>query len=231
MQAFTMNMLYYATVLYSDKGTFSFMQPPIEKQVKNGASAFLYLKCGAILSLFLLSALIVACSTSGTPTTANLSEPTVTVTIQLGNSDQSPTPTASPYYCGAWVTNATPSSAAGTVVVNAKFTQNVNGNPVGIGDATAQATVLWADGTSEALSVTTTSDGLAIFDVALPTNTQGLLNKETLVTITFAKAGIPTCTVDQARAAYFVVVQGTPMVTPTATIGLPNPVGGRRRKP
>lgn len=197
------------------------MQPLIEKQRKNGT--FLYLKCGAILALFLLSALVVACGASGTTTTAaNLNGPAVTVTIQLGNTGLSPTPTASPYYCGAWVTNATPSSTSGTVVVNSKFTQTVNGNPVGVADATAQATVLWADGTSEALSATTTSDGLAIFDVAMPTNAQALLNKESLVTITFAKAGIPTCTVDQARAAYFVVVQGTPTVTPTATAGRGN---------
>ncbi|HXL36465.1 MAG TPA: hypothetical protein VN954_04600, partial [Ktedonobacteraceae bacterium] len=107
----------------------------------------LIMKCSAIFFLFSISILIVACSSNDTGQ-LNPGTPVVTVTIKLGQDIGSPTPTLSPYYCGGWATNTSPSfSSTSTVSIFGKFTQIVDGNPVGIGGATATATIQWPDGT------------------------------------------------------------------------------------
>src|SRR5258708_25602974 len=99
------------------------------KQRKTNISYSLYLKCGAILFLFTISVLIVACG--GTATNANLGQPDVTVTINLNQSDGSPTPPLPAYTCSACVTNTTPNlnNRTSTIAIYATFRHNVNDNP------------------------------------------------------------------------------------------------------
>ncbi|MBV9230212.1 MAG: hypothetical protein JOZ18_12940 [Chloroflexi bacterium] len=192
------------------------MQPRIWKQRKLNTTLSLYLKCGAILLLFLLSVLIVACSdgTGAANTTGSLNGPVVTVTIHLGDGyGNSPTPTLPDYTCGAWATQTTPPmNMASNVGVYAKFVHNVNGNPEGVDGATATALVLWPDGTNDTLTTNTTPDGLATFSIPIADKASAV-NKITLVKVTFSKPGIPTCTVDVDRAAFFTLV----IVSPTAS--------------
>jgi hypothetical protein len=89
--------------------------------------------------------------------------------------------------------------------VYGKFTQNVNGNPVGIDQADAVATVLWPDGSTESHTDMTTADGLATFNISL-NNKAFAIDKLTLVTISFSKPGIGNCTVDTSRAAFFTIM-------------------------
>src|SRR5579883_2734157 len=106
-----------------------------QKNKKKGPAFSLYLKCSAVLILFFFSVLIVACGggTTTSNTQANAANPTVAVTISLGNTNTTPLPTMTPYTCGAWTTNASPAFNASTeVAVYAKYTQSVNGNPQGI---------------------------------------------------------------------------------------------------
>src|SRR5436305_11128473 len=133
------------------------------KQLKTNNSFPLYLKCGAIFLLFLLSVLIVACGGNGTDN--SLGQPAVTVTINLGQNG-SPTPPLPEYTCSAWVNNTSPGLNTPVIGVYAKYIHNVNGNPEGIGQVQASATVNWYDGNPSTISATTTSDGLAIFPVS-----------------------------------------------------------------
>jgi hypothetical protein len=204
------------------------------KQLKTEASPSLYLKCGALLLLFLLSVLIVACG-SDTPTNTNLGNPLVTVTINLNQNNSSPTPLLPAYTCGAWVTNTTPGLNTSSIVnVYAKFIHNVDNNPVGVGSAKAQATVMWPDGSTNTLTATTTPDGLAVFPVSVK-SAAFAINKVVLVTISFSSPDSHTCQVGADQAAYFTLVvvsptttstkvpsptatsTGTPSTTPTAT--------------
>jgi len=191
------------------------MQPRIWKHRK--PNTVLYLKYGAILLLFLLSVLIVACSGSdGTAnTTTNLNGPVVTVTIHLGDGyGTSPTPPLSDYYCGAWATQTSPAlNVTSNVGVYAKFTHNVNGNPEGVEGATATAIVQWPDGTSDTLTDSTTPDGLAVFSIPVTDKTSAV-NKITLVKVTFSKPGVPTCAVDVDRAAFFTLIVVSPTPSP-----------------
>ena len=182
----------------------------------------LYLKCGAILLLFALSVLVVACSSSP-PTDSSLGNPTVTVTINLNQIVSSPTPPLPAYTCGAWVTNTTPGYNTTSVVeVYAKFVHNgADDNPVGMGNANAVATVMWPDGGTNTIDATTTSDGLAIFPVTISGQAEAI-NKVVLVTVVFTSSdGQHTCTVGQDQAAYFTLVIASPTATkgpsPTAT--------------
>jgi hypothetical protein len=199
----------------------------------------LYLNSGAILFLLLLSVLIVACGSNSSSNDTSLGNPPVTVTIHLGNTNASPTPSLAPYWCGAWATNTTPIyNATTTVGVYAKFTHNVNGNPEGVDAATAIATVTWPDGSTNQSQTMTTSDGLAVFSIST-VNKPFAVNGITLVTVNFTKNGIPPCNVTPERAAFFTLVivsptatatkvasststTGTPTVTPT-TIGTGTP--------
>src|SRR5690242_10089918 len=103
----------------------------IEKRQKQ-RRASLYLRCGAIFLLLLLSVLVIACGTNTTATQTDLAGPQVTVTIRFG-SNAPPQSTVAPYLCGAWITNTTPGFTPGNEIpVYAHFEHNVNGNPVGI---------------------------------------------------------------------------------------------------
>lgn len=184
------------------------------KQRKKGSSFAFYVKCGAIFTLFALSILVVACGNNGTNT--NIDNPVVTVTINLGNSS-SPTPPVPPYSCNAWVTDTTPSVYSNAIAVYAKYTQNVGGNPTGIGGATATADVLWPDGNSSIVTVQTTSDGLAVFPVSIA-NRSADLNKIVLVTVQFSGGGAPACTVGANQAAFFTLIIASPTATVTATV-------------
>lgn len=198
------------------------MHRQIIQQSKSRSSYAFYLKCGAVFVLFLLSILIVACG-SGTDT--SLGQPPVTVTINLGQSNGSPTPSLPDYTCSAWVTNTSPSVFSNSVIgVYAKFVHNVNGNPEGVYPASATATVMWPDGNVDITS-NTTSDGLAVFSVSTA-NRAADLNKIVLVTVSFTgPQGVPPCTIGVDQAAYFTLVVasgGSPTVvgsTATSTGG------------
>jgi hypothetical protein len=175
----------------------------------------LSLKFWSVLSLFVLGVLVVACGNA--TSNANPGDPPVTVTIDLNNNTISPTPPVPAYQCGAWATQSTPPMGTAAVAVYAKFVQNVKtnpndasdvGNPQGVAGATAIATVLWPDGAQSQLSGITGADGLVAF--AVPTGGRAdAMNRITFVTVQFAKDGVPPCTVDQTRAAFFTLVPPT----------------------
>ena len=209
---------------------------------KNLFSHLFLLKIGATVSLFLVSILIVACGTN-TASLANPGDPVVTVTIDLNSSNSSPTPTLPEYSCGAWATQSSPPYGTATVGVYAKFVHNVKanpndpndvGNPQGVAGAAAVATVNWPDGTQSQVSGTTGSDGLASFPISTA-NRGDAINKITLVTVQFTKDGVPPCTVDSTRAAFFTLVtgstqggSGSPVIVPTGGTGgtpIPKPTG------
>lgn len=191
------------------------MQPQSATSPGTRPTLSFYIKCGAIFLLFLLSVLIVACG--GTDTNvANLGGPVPTVTIRIGT-NSSPTPPLPDYWCGAWATQTSPGFNANTTVgVYAKFTHNVNGNPEGVDGAAATAVVQWPDGTATTLSTTTTPDGLAVFAVPAG-NKADAVNRSTLVTVTFTKAGLAPCVVDGTRAAFFTLIPASPTANPSAT--------------
>lgn len=172
------------------------------------------LKAGAILVLFALSILVVACG-SGPGSVANPGDSAVTVTIDLNGSNSSPIPKLPDYWCGAWATQTSPPFGTSVVGVYAKFVHNVKtnpndvGNPEGVEGASAIATVIWPDGTQAQVSGTTGADGLASFPISTA-NRGDLVNKLTFVTVQFTKDGVPPCTVDQTRAAFFTLTIATP---------------------
>ena len=185
------------------------------KQTKtNTSSSALYLKCAAIFLLFLLSVLIVACGSTATDTT--LGQPVVTVTINLDQSNGSPTPPLPDYTCSAWATNTSPGINTSTIGIYAKFVHNVDGNPEGVSPATGTATVLWPDGNNVTVTAHTTSDGLAVFSVSTA-NRSADINKIVLVTVNFQSPIAPACVVTADRAAFFTlaIATGTPAGSPT----------------
>ncbi len=189
------------------------------QQGKVSISHSLHLKCGAIFLLFLLSVLIVACGSNASNT--NLGQPAVTVTINLDQSNGSPTPPLPEYSCSAWTTNTSPGINTPTIGVYAKFVHNVNGNPQGVYPASGTATVLWPDGNTVNVSANTSSDGLAVFPVSTA-NRSADLNKIVLVTVAFqGPSGVPPCIVSADRAAFFtlVIATGTVSGTSSPTVG------------
>jgi hypothetical protein len=177
-------------------------------------SLSIYLKSGAILFLLFLSILVAACSSNNSGSQVNLGTPVATITINLGQGIASPTPPLKDYYCGGWATDTTPLYKPASVVsVYGKFTHNVDGNPEGVGGATATATILWPDNTTDTMTVTTTSDGLAVFPITIKPSA---LYKEVLIQITFTTAQGITCTIPQA--AYFVAILNSPKATSTAVL-------------
>ncbi len=196
---------------------------------KKMVSLLFSLKMGAILSIVALSFLMVACGTNATANTTNLGSPAVTVTIDMNASNASPTPTLPPYWCGAWATQSSPPMGTSAVGVYGKFVHNVKadpnnpndpGNPQGVEGASAIATVIWPNGTEAQIAAVTGVDGLAAF--AVPTSGRlDALNKITFVTIQFTKDGVPPCTVDQSRAAFFTLVVGKATTSPPITGGTP----------
>jgi hypothetical protein len=177
----------------------------------------LFIKAGAISFLLFISMLIVACSGNGS-SQLDPGTPVATVTINLGRNIGSPTPKLEDYYCGGWATDTSPAfNPTSFVSVFGKFTHiDADGNPVGVGGAQATATIFWPDGTSDNLTVTTTSDGLAVFPVAIK---QSAINKLVTISITFAIPG-HTCTIPSD--AYFTAILVSPTPTKTA---VPSPTG------
>jgi hypothetical protein len=199
----------------------------VSRQNKKNTILTLFIQCGAISFLLLLSILIVACSGNGS-SQLDPGTPVVTVTINLGQIIGSPTPTLSPYYCGGWATDTSPPFSTTSVVnVFGKFTHivkvNNTENPEGVGNATATAYILWPDGTSDTLTATTTSDGLAVFPVAIKPSA---LNKLVTITITFTIPGVKPCTIPSA--AYFTAILVSPTPTNTA---VPSPTGSPSGSP
>ena len=185
------------------------------KQWQNNTSLFFLIKSGAVALFFILSILVASCGSSAQVTPGN---PVVTVTVNLGGISGSPTPQFPKYACGGWATNTSPPfSLSSKVDVYAKFTHTVDGNPVGVAGANGTAIVLWPDGTTDTLTATTGTDGLAVFPVVLKPIA---LNKIVLIQISFQKQGIPSCTIPQA--AYFTAV----LVSPTASAKPTQPAPG-----
>ena len=193
------------------------------KQWQKNTSLFFLIKCGAIALFFILSILVVSCGSSSPQ--GNSTDPVVTVTIHLGQISGSPTPQFPDYACGGWATNTSPPfSLSSKVNVYAKFTHTVQGNPVGVADASGSAIVLWPDGTTDTLSATTGTDGLAVFPVALKPIA---LNKIVLIQISFSKQGIPSCSIPQAAYFTAILVSPTPSASPSPTLpsGTGTPTG------
>jgi hypothetical protein len=197
----------------------------ISQQGKTNTFLNLIIKCCAISFLFLISILIVACSGNGS-SQVDPGTPIVTVTIKLGQDISSPTPKLSNYYCGGWATDTSPPfSSTGTVSIYGKFTQIVDGNPIGVGGASASATVQWPDGTSDTKTATTTSDGLAVFPILIKASA---INKLVTIVITFTSTQNVQCTIPSA--AYFTAIMVSPTPTKTAVpsttpSGSPTPGG------
>jgi hypothetical protein len=190
-----------------------------ERQSIVGSHGPLYFKCSAVFLLLLLSVLLIACGSAGTPSAANLGEPQATVTIRFTN-NASPTPTVAPYLCGAWITDTTPPFNPGSKIpVYAHFIHLVNGNPVGISGANAQGTVEWADGSSATEVDTTDSDGLAVFYFTIP-NQPDMVNRNNLVMVKFTGPNGQTCNVNNQPqpAAYFTLLPAPPTPTPPPDI-------------
>ncbi|HEX6110417.1 MAG TPA: hypothetical protein VFZ02_13470, partial [Ktedonobacteraceae bacterium] len=96
----------------------------------------------------------------------------------------------------------------------------------GVKDATAVAIIQWPDGTTDTMSVTTTSDGLAVFPVAIKASA---LNKLVTIMISFTSAqGVLLC--NKPSVAYFTAIMVSPTPTNTAVpsstpSGSPTPGG------
>lgn len=194
------------------------LQPSEQRQISSSFS--FYLKCGAVALLFLLCALIAACS-DNSDSQINSGNPLANGTIDLNGSNSSPTPPMPPYLCGAWVTNTSPAfSPDRPISVFAKFVQTNTpqdpGNPVGVDGATGTATIQWPDGSTEMVTAKTTSDGLAVFPIMVKPDAA---NKIVLVQIIFTKDGIDPCTVPQP--AYFTPILVSPTPTPTSADTIP----------
>ena len=194
----------------------------------------LCLKCGAILLLLLLSVLVIACGASNATTTADQGNPQVAVTFRFNNNASS-IPTVAPYLCGAWTTNTTPAFKPGDKIsVYAHFIHNVNGNPVGVNGASAQASVEWADGHRDSQVAITGSDGLAVFYFTIP-NQPNMVDKNNLVIVSFTSPNGQTCNVDNQPqpAAFFTLINGgaatpkTPVSNP-GSVSNPGPKKGKR---
>ncbi|HEY7419608.1 MAG TPA: hypothetical protein VH593_30790 [Ktedonobacteraceae bacterium] len=173
----------------------------------------------AFIPLFLLSMLFAAC---GATTQAAPTNPVPTTTIHLQGQNGTPTPMLPGYTCGAWATNTSPTYSGAPIAVYAKYTQNVDGNPQGIGGATATATVYWGDGSVDSLAAITTADGLAVFSLN-DIGKVGAINQTSLVTVNFTKDGTPGCNVDRDRAAFFTLTLNIATATPTTTATPPPP--------
>lgn len=190
-----------------------------EKQQQRAAASHLpfCLKCSAIFLLLSLSVLVIACSASNT-TATDPNGPESTATI-LFNNNLSSLGTVLPYMCGAWTNTTTPGFNPGSdIAIYAHFVHNVDGNPIGVSGASAEATVEWADGSRDNQAATTTSDGLAVFYFTIP-NQPDLVGKNNLVTVSFTGPNGQTCSVDNQSqpGAFFTLVVASPTPTVTST--------------
>src|SRR5690349_4272406 len=179
-------------------------------------------KCAGILAFFMLAIIVVACG-SGTSQIVP-GTPVATLTIVFGQSNASPTPQLAPYYCGGWATDTTPAYSPNSVInVYGKFTQTVEGNPVGVNGASAVATVIWPDGNTETEKTTTGSDGLAVFTIAIQASA---INHVVLVQMSFTAPNGTTCNL--TSPAFFTALLVSP--TPTGT-AIPSPTGSPSATP
>ena len=167
-------------------------------------------KCSGVVLLMLSMVLIVSC---GSDTSQNApGTPIATITIRFGQFSGSPTPDLNGFYCGGWATNTTPHySMNGIEYVYGKFTQTVQGNPVGVNNAAAVATILWPDGSTQVENATTGSDGIAVFAIPLRPSA---INHLVQIQITFS-SGSQTCTIPSA--AFFTAVVASPSPSTTST--------------
>ncbi len=174
----------------------------------------LVLKCGGIFLFFLLTVIVVACSSDTTQ--ALPGTPVATLTVVFGQFNASPTPALSPYYCGGWATDTTPAYSPNSVInVYGKYTQTIEGNPVGVSGASAVATVFWPDGSTATEKTTTSSDGLAVFSITMQASA---INHVVLIQMTFSIANVAPCTL--TSDAFFTAI----LVSPTATnTAMPSP--------
>lgn len=186
------------------------MRLQLSKQI---ASVSLYVKCSGIVLLILSMVFIVSCGSDNSQVAPGT--PVATITISFGQLGGSPTPPLNGYYCGGWATDTTPLySMNGTEYVYGKFTQTVQGNPVGVNNASAMATILWPDGTTQVENTTTSTDGIATFIIPLRASA---INHLVLIQIKFT-SGTETCTIPSA--AYFTAIIASPTPTNTA---MPSP--------
>ena len=189
----------------------------VSRQNKTNTLLNLIIKCSAISLLFLISA-ITACSGNGT-SQVDPGTPVVTVTIKLGQDFGSPTPKLRNFYCGGWATDTSPPFSSKSIVsIYGKFTQIVDNNPVGVGGASAIATIQWPDGTTDTKTATTTSDGLALFPILIKASA---INKLVTIMIQFTSTQGVTCKIPSA--AYFTAILVS--TTPTNTAGTATPAG------
>lgn len=181
---------------------------------KREGSYFRIWKYGTVLLFMLVSVFLVACG-SGTLTPGNdPKQPQVVATVDL-NADLTPVPTAAPINCGVWTTSTTPVFNPGAnVPIYAKFTRLVDHNPQGIGSATANIIVTWADGYSTSVTTQTSGDGLAVAWVSIP-GRSNLINKNNTITVTFSAPDGTTCIVDGLRAGFFTLIPAA--ASPTRT--------------
>jgi hypothetical protein len=181
---------------------------------RNKTSLFLLVKCMGIFLLFLLTVIVVACGSDTTQAVPGT--PVATLTVVFGQFNASPTPQLAPYYCGGWATDTTPAYSPNSVInVYGKFTQTVGGNPVGVGGASAIATVFWPDGNTLTEKTTTTSDGLAVFSITIQASA---INHVVLIQMSFTAPNGPTCNL--TSPAFFTALLVSPTPTNTA---MPSP--------
>src|SRR3989440_1998309 len=182
-----------------------------------------YVKYSGVVLLMLSMVLIVSC---GSDTSQNAPDtPIATITIRFGQFSGSPTPDVNGFYCGGWATNTTPPySMNGIEYIYGKFTQTVQGNPVGVNNAAAVATILWPDGSTQVENATTGSDGIAVFAIPLRPSA---INHLVQIQITFT-SGSETCTIPSA--AYFTAVVGLPTPATTSTPSVaPTPLPPKKK--
>src|SRR6266487_6322338 len=180
----------------------------LSRQHKHNTLITLLIKAGANSFLLLLSILIVACSGSG-GSQVDPGTPIATVTINLGQG--SPMPPLKDYYCGGWATDTSPAfNPTSFVSVFGKFIHIVDGNPEGVGDATATAKILWPDNSTDTMPATTTSDGLAVFPIPIKPSA---LNKVVLIEISFTTNQGASCNIPSAAYFTAILVSSTPTNT------------------
>jgi hypothetical protein len=181
---------------------------------RNKTSLPLLVKCGGIFLLLLLTVIVVACGSDTTQAVPGT--PVATLTVVFGQFNASPTPPLAPYYSGGWATDTTPAySPNGVVNVYGKFTHTVDGNPVGVGGASVVATVLWPDGNSAIENTTTSSDGVAVFSIAMQASA---INHVVLIQMRFTTPNVPPCNI--TSPAFFTAIMVSPTPTNTA---MPSP--------
>ena len=183
---------------------------------------FLLAKCAGILAFFVVAVIVVACGSDTTQVAPGT--PVATLTIVFGQSNASPTPALAPYYCGGWATDTTPAYSPNSVVnVYGKFTQTVDGNPVGVNGASAVATVIWPNGNTETEKTTTASDGLAVFSIAIQASA---INHVVLVQMSFTAPNGTSCNL--TSPAFFTALVVSLTATNTA---VPSPISSGTATP